>query len=107
MDARERVKAAEARVQAAAAELTAAKDELHEARVAASPYRVGQILTREATSGIGRAKKTFTERAQVTRFYVHWGETAVELTMFKNDGTLGKRARTLYGWGNWQLEAQP
>lgn len=102
-----RVTAAKERVRSAQAELSAAKDELHQAEIAASPFKIGQIWARETTKGWGNKKKTVTERGQVTRFILLWGDTRAELSLFKMDGTLGQRTRTIYTADNWRLETAP
>ncbi len=80
------------------------EQQLHEAEIAESSVKVGQIYTR-VKRRFARPDKI--ERGQVTGFRRRrrfGGATVAVLTLFKSDGTLGKRQSEIDDYSGWELE---
>lgn len=98
------VKEAEAAVDIARKNLAIAENKLHEARIAESPLKIGQIYKRERTRGYSRNAKNIIERVQIVRFDPRYGYTHAIGLLFKTNGELGLREVTVHNTSSWKLE---
>lgn len=86
----------EAKVKSLNDQLKCAQASLNEAKLAACPIKVGEVYTKKDWRG---GKIT----GQVSRITIRFNSVIPVLTLFKADGSLGKRESEMRWLNDWKL----
>ena len=95
-----------AQIETKKTELRALEAQLHDAMIAESSFKVGQIYTHTFDYG---SRRGIVQRGQITGFRKRYGKTRPVITLFKADGALGKRVQEIWSFeeNSWKLESSP